>query len=110
MGVKINGVRRAIPQRPNFDFTFMAILVVLLNIFLGLLPLNLAMSLVIISPPYTTKKTVSIMPKDEKMLVSHQLSLKATPANGPPTNFIVAAKATAKYSEIFNIYPYQQLF
>lgn len=50
------------------------------------------------------------MPKDENMLVSHQLSLKATPANGPPTNFIVAAKATAKYSEIFNIYIYEQRF
>jgi hypothetical protein len=47
---------------------------------------------------------VSIIPSDEKILVSHQLNLKATPAKGPPTNLMVAAKATAKYSEILSIY------
>lgn len=97
MGVNKNGVRNAMPHNPKDFFTFTAHLLVRVNILRFLLGKSFEPNEMSLSPKNNTADTLIIMPMVEHILTIIQFSLKAIPAIGPPTNFMVDANAMAIY-------------
>lgn len=87
-GVRMSGVRKAVPGIPYFCQikTNLRVLLVNRRFFFFL---NLAMSDLICGPKNVNKVTVNIIPAAVKMAVSVTLTPAATPIVGPAMNFTV---------------------
>ncbi len=96
IGVKIKGVKKAIPQMPNLSHILTANRVLFENNF-GSVFLYFLIKILASKPMKHIKTTIAIIPIIEHKAVSIQVKLRIIPAIGPLKNLRAVKAITVKY-------------